>query len=216
MLSSSQHPSHKRKCMKLARCQLPVDERATQLGSVAPLNAGWVRFGGEVLLYAEDTKWNDVVERAQQQSLRLQEHSDVVEKNSMHLVIQNGRCFQQERPEAQVLFDKGRYLVVALDPEEATQIDGGCVSASSRSRKTRGHSTCGLEPPSEWPRRMDSELGGRCLAIGLRSIPHSPRFLPNAILDQCSVQGCGNLGPQAARCYGLCHDGSADLYPRLS
>ena len=77
------------------------------------------------MLYAEDTKWNDVVERAQQQSLRLQEHSDVVEKDSMHLVIQNGRCFQQERPEAQVLFDKGRYLVVALDPEEATQIDGG-------------------------------------------------------------------------------------------
>ena len=151
MLSSSQHPSHRRKCMKLARCQLPVDERATQLGSVAPLNAGWVRFGGEVLLYAEDTKWNDVVERAQQQSLRLQEHSDAVEKDSMHLVIQNGRCFQRERPEAQVLFDKGRYLVVALDPEEATQIDGGCVSASSRSRKTRWHSTCGLEPPSEWP-----------------------------------------------------------------
>jgi hypothetical protein len=95
------------------------------LASVATLNAGWVRFGDEVLLYAEDTKWNDVVERAQQQRLRLQEHSDVVEKDSMHLVIQNGRCFQQERPEAQVLFDKGRYLVVALDPEEATQIDGG-------------------------------------------------------------------------------------------
>jgi Peptidase family M28 len=111
--------------MKLARCQLPVDERATRLGSVATLNAGWVRFGDEVLLYAEDTEWNEVVERAQQQSLRLQEHSDVVEKDSMHLVIQNGRCFQQEHPEAQVLFDKGRYLMVALDPEEATQIDGG-------------------------------------------------------------------------------------------
>jgi len=95
------------------------------LGSVTTLNAGWVRFGGEILLYAEDTKWNDVVERAKQQSLRLQGHSDLVEKDSMHLVIQNGRCFQQERPEAQVLFDKGRYLVVALDPEEATQIDGG-------------------------------------------------------------------------------------------
>jgi hypothetical protein len=94
------------------------------LGSVATLDSGWVRFGDKVLLYAEDTKWNDVVERAQRQSLRLQEHSDV-EKDSMHLVIQNGRCFQQERPEAQILFDKGRYLVVALDPEEAAQIDGG-------------------------------------------------------------------------------------------
>jgi hypothetical protein len=125
MVSSFQHSSHRRNDMKLARCQLPVDERATRLGSVATLNAGWVRFGGEVLLYAEDTKWNDVVERAKQQGLRLQEHTYLVEKDSMHLVIQNGRCFQQERPEAQVLFDKGRYLVVALDPEEATQIDGG-------------------------------------------------------------------------------------------
>jgi hypothetical protein len=111
--------------MKLARCRLPVDERTTRLGSVATLDAGSVRFGDEVLLYAEDAKWKDVVERAQQQSLRLQEHSDVAEKDSMHLVIQNGRCFQLERPEMQVLFDKGRYLVVALDPEEASQIDGG-------------------------------------------------------------------------------------------
>jgi hypothetical protein len=111
--------------MKLARCRLPVDERTTRLGSVATLDAGSVRFGDEVLLFAEDAKWNDVVEHAQQQSLRLQEHSDVAEKGSMHLVIQNGRCFQLERPETQVLFDKGRYLVVALDPEEASQIDGG-------------------------------------------------------------------------------------------
>jgi hypothetical protein len=103
--------------MKLARCRLPVDERTTRLGSVATLDAGSVRFGDEVLLFAEDAKWNDVVEHAQQQSLRLQEHSDVAEKGSMHLVIQNGRCFQLERPETQVLFDKGRYLVVALDPE---------------------------------------------------------------------------------------------------
>jgi hypothetical protein len=110
--------------MRLARCRLPDDERAARLGSVATLNAGWVRFGGEVLLYAEDTRWNDVVEHAQQQSLRLQEHPDIIDKDSMYLVIQNGRCFQQERPEVQILFDKGRYLVVALDPEEASQIDG--------------------------------------------------------------------------------------------
>jgi hypothetical protein len=111
--------------MKLARCQLPDDERAARLGSVATLDAGSVRFGDEVLLYAEDAKWKDVVERAQQQSLRLQEHSDLAEKDHMHLIIQNGRCFQLECPETQVLFDKGRYLVVALDPEEASHIDGG-------------------------------------------------------------------------------------------
>src|SRR5215211_4376264 len=137
MVSSSQHPSHRRKRMKLARCRLPDDERAARLGSVATLNAGWVRFGDEVLLFAEDTRWKDVVEHAQQQSLRLQEHPDIVEKDSMYLVIQNGRCFQLERPEAHVLFDKGRYLVVALDPEEASQIDGGvCFGIKPLEEKT--------------------------------------------------------------------------------
>ncbi|VEH42504.1 Leupeptin-inactivating enzyme 1 precursor [Kocuria rosea] len=37
----------------------------------------------------------------------------------LHLVIQNGRQFQQAHPEVRVLVDRGRYLVVDLDPAEA-------------------------------------------------------------------------------------------------
>ncbi|TDL38497.1 M28 family metallopeptidase [Kocuria rosea] len=37
----------------------------------------------------------------------------------LHLVIQNGRQFQQAHPEVPVLVDRGRYLVVDLDPAEA-------------------------------------------------------------------------------------------------
>ena len=40
----------------------------------------------------------------------------------LHLVIQNGRQFQQEHPEVPVLVDQGRYLVVDLDPAEAGRI----------------------------------------------------------------------------------------------
>ncbi|MFW3386691.1 UNVERIFIED_CONTAM: M28 family metallopeptidase [Kocuria sp. CPCC 205274] len=40
----------------------------------------------------------------------------------LHLVIQNGRQFQQAHPEAPVLVDRGRYLVVDLDPAEAGRI----------------------------------------------------------------------------------------------
>jgi hypothetical protein len=111
--------------MKLARYQLQVDEGAARLDSLPTFDARWVQFGDEVLLYSEDAKWDDVVERAHQQRFRLEEQADGVEKDSMHLVIQNGRRFQQEHPEVQVLFDKGRYLVVAFDPEVANQIDGG-------------------------------------------------------------------------------------------
>jgi hypothetical protein len=34
----------------------------------------------------------------------------------LHLVVQNGRLFQQEHPDVPVVADKGRYLVVDLDP----------------------------------------------------------------------------------------------------
>ncbi|MEX5263356.1 M20/M25/M40 family metallo-hydrolase [Kocuria sp. CPCC 205231] len=37
----------------------------------------------------------------------------------LHLVIQNGRQFQQAHPGVPVLIDRGRYLVVDLDPAEA-------------------------------------------------------------------------------------------------
>lgn len=40
----------------------------------------------------------------------------------LHLVIQNGRQFQQTHPEVPVLLDRGRYLVVDLDPAEAGRI----------------------------------------------------------------------------------------------
>lgn len=45
-----------------------------------------------------------------------------VPASRLHLVIQNGRQFQQEHTEVPVLVDKGRYLVVDLDPAEAGRL----------------------------------------------------------------------------------------------
>jgi hypothetical protein len=42
-----------------------------------------------------------------------------------HLVVQKGRLFQQAHPDVPVLLDKGRYLVVDLDPERAKVLDHG-------------------------------------------------------------------------------------------
>jgi hypothetical protein len=118
--------------MRLARYRLRAEEPTARVDSAAASDAGWVRFGDEVLLYAEDDKWDGVVERARQQRLRLDEQSGGVEKDHMHLVVQNGRRFQQEHPDVRVLFDKGRYLAVALDPEEAKQMDGGVCDIQAR------------------------------------------------------------------------------------
>jgi hypothetical protein len=67
--------------------------------SVAASAAGWVRLGDEVLLYAEDDKWDGVLERARQLWLRLEEQSDGVEQDHLHLIVQSGRRFQQQHPD---------------------------------------------------------------------------------------------------------------------
>lgn len=45
-----------------------------------------------------------------------------VPRNHLYLVAQNGRLFQKAHPDVPVLHDRGRFLVVALDPARAEQI----------------------------------------------------------------------------------------------
>jgi Zn-dependent M28 family amino/carboxypeptidase len=40
----------------------------------------------------------------------------------MHIVVQNGRLFQQEHPEVPVILDRGRFLLVELDPDRARRL----------------------------------------------------------------------------------------------
>jgi hypothetical protein len=52
-----------------------------------------------------------------------------VPPHHLHLVTQIGRLFQEEHPEVPVVVDKGRHLVVALDPGASELLDrpaGGC------------------------------------------------------------------------------------------
>jgi hypothetical protein len=45
-----------------------------------------------------------------------------VDIDRLHLVVQHGRLFQQHQPEVKVLLDKGRFLVVDLDPAVAREV----------------------------------------------------------------------------------------------
>ena len=47
-----------------------------------------------------------------------------VKKGDMHLVVQKGRTFQMENPDARLLLDKGRYLVVEMPRAEARKLAG--------------------------------------------------------------------------------------------
>lgn len=46
-----------------------------------------------------------------------------IPREHLHLVVQKGRLFQKAHPDVPVLYDRGRFLVVALDPARAAQID---------------------------------------------------------------------------------------------
>src|SRR4029450_4694344 len=49
----------------------------------------------------------------------LREHPNRLNKEHLHLVVQNGRLFQQEHPNVPVILDRGRILLVELDADQA-------------------------------------------------------------------------------------------------
>jgi hypothetical protein len=47
----------------------------------------------------------------------------VSDRARLHLVCQTGRRFQQDHPDARVLVDRGRFLIIDLDPDEARAVE---------------------------------------------------------------------------------------------
>ena len=86
-----------------------------------PPEVFWARFGDELLLVSDETREEELAERNR---LRLRERQLDVERENLHVVVQNGRLFQQENPDARVLVDRGRFLLVELDPDQVHRLEG--------------------------------------------------------------------------------------------
>lgn len=106
----------------VARCPLPADRRQAWVDPAGTLVASWVRLGDETLLLTDQSDWVDVTERAGRSASELEQLSSVPRRERLHLVVQKGRLFQQEHPEVPVLHDRGRFLVVDLEPDEAQRL----------------------------------------------------------------------------------------------
>lgn len=104
--------------MKLATYRLTPDAPGPPLD--LPPDASWARFGDEVLLVSDEAQWDTIAERAGRSALR--EYRASAEREHLHVVVQNGRLFEQEQPDVQVLLDRGRILLVELEPERARQL----------------------------------------------------------------------------------------------
>jgi hypothetical protein len=75
------------------------------------------RFGREQLYFAEEP-----APRAPSRGARTPSREEPVTREQLLVVVQNGRQFQDHHPEVPVLHDRGRILLVQLDPEDARKL----------------------------------------------------------------------------------------------
>jgi Peptidase family M28 len=107
--------------MKLAIYRVPPNARARRFDPTRSAGVSWLRFGNEMLLCAGEAQWKGLAERAKKADLEIRDHNAPPRKR-MHIVVQNGQLFQQEHPKVPVLVDRGRFLLVELDPDRARRL----------------------------------------------------------------------------------------------
>jgi hypothetical protein len=106
--------------IKLATSRFaPGGPSAERARTGPPAGASWLRFGDELAWLAEPEHWSGVAQAARGAGVALREHPREIDRTRLYLVNQKGRLFQREHPEAKVLLDKGRFLLVDLDPGAA-------------------------------------------------------------------------------------------------
>ena len=96
--------------------------RSGDANDLPPLAPGisWARFGHETLLYEnEEGAVESPPQPAASRGARMPSRDVAVARSELHVVVQHGRLFQQHHPEVPVLHDRGRFLLVQLDPGRA-------------------------------------------------------------------------------------------------
>jgi Zn-dependent M28 family amino/carboxypeptidase len=91
-----------------------------------PLAPGtsWVQFGSETLYYNDEAP-DDSSAAPAGRGARPRSSEHEVSRAQLHVVVQNGRTFQREHPEVPVIHDRGRFLLVNLDPGTAHELMDG-------------------------------------------------------------------------------------------
>lgn len=112
----------------------PAARRAAAPSSqadLAPAGVSWLKFGDDMVYCGVGKPWSELKSRAGRARAALREHPDEIARERLHVVAQKGRLFQREHPDVPVLVDKGRFLLVDLDPKRAKKIGKGDVPCFS-------------------------------------------------------------------------------------
>lgn len=124
------------KPVRLATCSAPQHEAPRARASARPpgiaaAGVSWLKFGDEMVYCGAGKLWDEFKCRADRGGLALREHPERIDRKRLHVVVQQGRLFQQEHPDVPVLVDKGRYLLVDLAPTRARKMSHGDVPCFS-------------------------------------------------------------------------------------
>lgn len=111
--------------MNIFTYKAPLRAGSRGSGGVEPIplapGVSWVRFGNETLLYSDEPQ-EERPAATSSRGARMPRRQEDVTKEQLHIVVQNGRLFQYHNPDVPVIHDRGRFLLVKLDPKEARRL----------------------------------------------------------------------------------------------
>jgi hypothetical protein len=113
--------------VKLATCRIAPaaagQARAAAFAAGdAPSGVAWMKFGDELVYYGEPRHWPQLTESVSRAGASLRERPGTLDRARLQVVVQKGGLFQREHPDVPVLLDKGRFLLVDLDPATARKL----------------------------------------------------------------------------------------------
>jgi hypothetical protein len=106
----------------MASDRTDTDDARERRDRLQDLGVPWMQFGDDVVLLAGDDQSPASRTRAHSAGVEVSALIDPSSRENLYIVTQIGRLFQRQHPDVTVLFDRGRYLVVKLDPKQVEEL----------------------------------------------------------------------------------------------
>jgi hypothetical protein len=113
--------------MQLALCRAAGNPHAA-VELVEHSRLSWLLFGADVFCYGPEDMVAEAGRRATAAAFSFRtlagatEPGAPVDEGHLHLVVQEGSLFRRAHPKIPVLLDRGRHMLVALDPSQVSRI----------------------------------------------------------------------------------------------
>ena len=107
--------------MELMVLSATADAAVARVRPAIPAGVVWAQFGDEIVVGGAGPAWTRHRDTMSGRATRVMRKPGV-SPDRLHVVVQHGRLFQAHHPKVPVLHDRGRYLLVDLDPRQARRI----------------------------------------------------------------------------------------------